>query len=242
MKNWIKKDKIKHLAAGAFVGLFVALIVGVSWGIFAAVAAGVAKEAWDRFGGRGVADVRDVIFTTVGGFIGAVVVLMLSGCGGEASSGVTTTFQDSNMTIKNNVTVDAGDTNVSVDNNISVTVVVTMDDHPALGSGTFEDPYQLRQAVYAGLPRGNAWFIADVHNANCTITSVSSVAVTHAIAYDGDLNIIYRAGWTGAYWPLAIDINDSDMVLIGIDYEDDNATTLFTGDCLDRPVFYRSVE
>ena len=109
---------------------------------------------------------------------------------------------------------------------------------PVLGSGTFSDPYILRQAIYSGIPKGLSWFLADNLNVNCTISAITSVRVDAYQAYNDSFTPIAN-GVTPAYGQLIFDINSSSFVIVGLSYSEANATTLFAGSCLAKPVFYR---
>lgn len=184
-------------------------------------------------------------------FYGALVVALLSGCGvgsvTTSDKGVADAIGDLNKTL------DDKNTSVSVDVNndvnttvyppivdINNTVVIQYNDVkiPALGSGTFSDPYILRQAVYDNIGYGLHWFIADNLNVNCTISAISSVSVRGYNVYDDQFNIVSH-GYAIAFERIKFDINNTSFSMIGISYSEGNATTLFAGDCLSRPVFYQ---
>lgn len=68
-------DKWYHFGAGVVIGLVAALLLWFLQGemmlsLVAPVAAGLAKELWDKFVEKTAFDYLDFIFTVVGGFIG----------------------------------------------------------------------------------------------------------------------------------------------------------------------------
>lgn len=69
------KDKLYHLIAGFAIAFSVAF-----WrpeiGLIAAMAAGILKEVYDKYGKKTEADPLDTIATTVGGVIGAIASLL----------------------------------------------------------------------------------------------------------------------------------------------------------------------
>ena len=187
--------------------------------------------------------------------------LMLTGCGvgsiNTSDDNVAASIDDINKTLRDkNISVDidvSNDVNntvypPNVDINTTVyppvveinnTVMINYDDMKisVLGSGTFSDPYILRQAVYEHIPRGLSWFIADNLNVNCTISALSSVVVQAYQVYDDSFNVI-GSGSSPAYGQVVFDANNTSFALVGISYLDGNATTLFAGDCLAKPTFY----
>lgn len=70
------KDKLYHLVAGFAIAFSVAF-----WrpeiGLIAAMAAGVLKEVYDKYGKKTEADPLDTIATTVGGIVGAAVSILI---------------------------------------------------------------------------------------------------------------------------------------------------------------------
>lgn len=70
------KDKLYHLVAGFAIAFAIAF-----WkpevGLFAAMAAGVAKELYDKYGKKSEADPIDTIATTVGGIFGAAASILI---------------------------------------------------------------------------------------------------------------------------------------------------------------------
>jgi len=72
----MKKDKLYHLIAG-FVIAFAISFWRPGEALFAAMAAGVLKEVYDKYGKKTEADPLDAIATTVGGIIGAVASLLI---------------------------------------------------------------------------------------------------------------------------------------------------------------------
>lgn len=70
------KDKLYHLIAGFAIAFSVAF-----WrpdaGLFAAMAAGILKEVYDKYGKKTDADPLDTIATTVGGIVGTVASILI---------------------------------------------------------------------------------------------------------------------------------------------------------------------
>jgi hypothetical protein len=58
-------DKLLHLLAGAAIAATVALYTGPLYGLAAGIAAGIAKELYDR-AGYGTPDFKDFIATALG--------------------------------------------------------------------------------------------------------------------------------------------------------------------------------
>ncbi len=187
--------------------------------------------------------------------------LMLAGCGlGSVNTndgGVAASIDDLNKTVRDmntsvNVDVNNDINNTvyppNVDINTTVyppivevnnTVVIDYNDMKidVLGSGTFSDPYILRQAVYENIPQGITWFIADNLSSNCTVSAISSVQVQAYQVYDDRFNVT-GAGSASAYGQIIFDVNDTSFALVGVLCRDGNATILFAGDCLAKPTFY----
>jgi len=72
----MKRDKVYHLIAG-FIIAFAISFWRPDSGLFAAIAAGVLKEVYDKYVKRTEADPLDTIATTVGGIVGAVVYILI---------------------------------------------------------------------------------------------------------------------------------------------------------------------
>lgn len=72
----MKRDKVYHLIAG-FIIAFAISFWRPDIGLFAAIAAGILKEVYDKCGKKTEADPLDAIATTVGGVIGAVASLLI---------------------------------------------------------------------------------------------------------------------------------------------------------------------
>lgn len=76
MSKIFAKDKLYHLIAGFVIGFIVAF-----WrpgeAIVVAIAAGVGKEAWDKYVKKGEADPVDTIITTIGGILGVAASILL---------------------------------------------------------------------------------------------------------------------------------------------------------------------
>lgn len=72
----MKRDKLYHLVAG-FVIAFAIAFWKPEVGLFAAIAAGVLKEVYDKYGKKTEADPLDTIATTVGGIFGAAASILI---------------------------------------------------------------------------------------------------------------------------------------------------------------------
>ena len=72
----MKKDKVYHLVAG-FVIAFAISFWRPDAGLFAAIAAGVLKEVYDKYVKKTEADPLDTIATTVGGIVGAAASILI---------------------------------------------------------------------------------------------------------------------------------------------------------------------
>lgn len=72
----MKRDKLYHLVAG-FVIAFAISFWRPEIGLFAAIAAGIAKEVYDKYGKKTEADPIDTIATTVGGILGAAASILI---------------------------------------------------------------------------------------------------------------------------------------------------------------------
>ncbi|MEL7600546.1 MAG: hypothetical protein AAGU18_10685 [Proteiniphilum sp.] len=72
----MKKDKLYHIIAGLVIGFTVAF-----WrpgeALFAAAAAGVVKELYDKYMKKSVADPLDTIATIFGGVLGVAASILL---------------------------------------------------------------------------------------------------------------------------------------------------------------------
>ena len=71
----IPLDKQAHMFSGMALALTIGIFFSPFWGFFAAIVAGIAKEAWDK-AGHGTPDAMDMIATMVGG-VAAFVVFMI---------------------------------------------------------------------------------------------------------------------------------------------------------------------
>lgn len=82
LADFLARDKLLHIAAGAGIAWFVSLFAMPIWGIVAAFVAGVLKDVvYDRILKRGTYDPRDIWATALGGLVysigGASVLIQL---------------------------------------------------------------------------------------------------------------------------------------------------------------------
>ena len=75
LKN--EEDKRDHVKAGMIIAIIVGVIFGPWWGLTAGVVAGALKEAWDRITRKGTPEWFDFIATTLGAIAGSVLVGIL---------------------------------------------------------------------------------------------------------------------------------------------------------------------
>ncbi len=73
----IPVDKQAHFYSGAALCFAIGLFFDPLWGFLAAMAAGIAKEAWDM-SGHGTPDALDMMATIIGGIV-AFIVFYLAG-------------------------------------------------------------------------------------------------------------------------------------------------------------------
>ena len=119
---------------------------------------------------------------------------------------------------------------------INNTVVIQYGDisQPAMGSGTFDDPYDLKQARYSNIDQ-ESWFFTWLPNANCTIAMYSPVTVMYVEALDDDLMPI-DTNCSSSRCSFTVPAGGS--FLIDVVFQEKNASVLFNGDCLENPVYY----
>ena len=68
-------DKKAHFWSGMALCLSISLFFGATIGLFAAIAAGVAKELLDRLG-FGTPDIWDAVATACGGLVGFLLIII----------------------------------------------------------------------------------------------------------------------------------------------------------------------
>lgn len=75
----IKIDKKLHLAIGILIAIVVGLFCGSIIGLAISIIIGAAKEIiWDKFLGRGHVEFADFAYTSIGGIIGFVILLIFN--------------------------------------------------------------------------------------------------------------------------------------------------------------------
>ena len=69
----VPRDKQLHIAAGLIICLAAGWPLGAVWGLLFAGIAGVFKEIWDIWSGKGTPECEDMLATWAGGVAGYVI-------------------------------------------------------------------------------------------------------------------------------------------------------------------------
>lgn len=73
----LAKDKTLHFNAGLALAIVFGAFFGAIVGLLLAVAAGVGKEVYDYYTGKGTPELADVMYTWLGGVVGFIITLLL---------------------------------------------------------------------------------------------------------------------------------------------------------------------
>lgn len=146
--------------------------------------------------------------------------------------------QDVSPIVNNDVDVN------STSNNYN-TFVVSMDDIPAYGDGTADNPFVLKWAVYDGLSAELTWFQSgDLHDRNCTVSLNFEQHVTGigALVTDDGERWSKASPVCDDYDPITgqicnFDVNGSKFIRVGVLSTEANATMTAIGSCLSKKYF-----
>jgi len=157
--------------------------------------------------------------------------LFLVGCGILNN---TTVVQDNRTTDVNNsidvnTTVDINNTTVVIINNNKTYRVID-------GDGSFDDPYELKQARYGRL-NGKQWFITPyIAYMNCSINLYAESGM-YELTPLNDSFIPLEYSCINYRRSCAIDANNTQWIMVRIGVLDVNGSIAVTGECLNKPIF-----